>query len=303
MDWQVDVAVSIRVASDSPTEAELVRGLLEDDFSNLTVCVDMASALECVEPEKPGVLILAFKEIARAESFFRELIRLKPPQDRARQRVIALCTNAEVKAAYERCRSGLFDDYVMFWPVTHDTKRLPLAVHRATREVLGGQEDVKAPVENATGPPPEAARKPENSEPPALRPTVLVVDDDDFQRMLSGKVLQASGYQAEFAESGAVALRTLMLAKVYPDVILLDIQMPDMDGLEVLAQLKNAAQLAPIPVIMVSGNNEREIVVRALTLGAVDYIVKPFASQALTTKLVRALQRGGTAGGSVAPAP
>lgn len=298
MDWQVDTAVSIRVASDSPTEAELVRGLLEDDFSNLTICVDMASALESMEPDKPGVLILAFKEIARAESFFSELIRLKPPQDRSRQRVIALCTNAEVKAAYERCRSGLFDDYVMFWPVTHDTKRLLLAVHRATREVLGTQEEGNPPVEGENAAPRDAARGPGKAEPPALRPTVLVVDDDDFQRMLSGKVLQASGFQAEFAESGAVALRTLMLARDYPDAILLDIQMPDMNGLEVLAQLKGATQLASIPVIMVSGNNEREVVVRALTLGAVDYIVKPFASQALTTKLVRALQKGGTA-----PAP
>ncbi|MFZ2300524.1 MAG: response regulator [Gallionella sp.] len=120
-----------------------------------------------------------------------------------------------------------------------------------------------------------------------IRPTALVVDDDEFQRKLIGKLLEAENYQLIFATGGVDALN--ILRKTRPDVILMDVMMPDMDGMEATRRLKAIPHFAKTPVIMVTGKSEGNVVVDSLKAGASDFVVKPFDRATLTAKIARAL--------------
>jgi CheY-like chemotaxis protein len=101
---------------------------------------------------------------------------------------------------------------------------------------------------------------------------VLVVDDELEVRLVLGEFLTGRGYDVTVAESGIAALA--VLDKAAPDVVLLDVAMPELDGVETL---KRIVALHPnMPVIMVTANADVEITSKLLALGASDYIPKPF---------------------------
>ena len=101
---------------------------------------------------------------------------------------------------------------------------------------------------------------------------VLVVDDELEVRLVLGEFLTGRGYDVTVAESGIAALA--VLDKAAPDVVLLDVAMPELDGVETL---KRIVALHPnLPVIMVTANADVEITSKLLALGASDYIPKPF---------------------------
>ncbi len=104
--------------------------------------------------------------------------------------------------------------------------------------------------------------------------TILVVDDNtDNLRLLAG-ILGEQQYQVRLARNGSYALATIH--KQAPDLVLLDIMMPEMDGFEVCRRLKADEQTAGIPIIFISALGEIDEKVRAFSYGAVDYITKPF---------------------------
>ncbi len=110
---------------------------------------------------------------------------------------------------------------------------------------------------------------------------VLVVDDDPKVVELLQEFLSAKGYEVITAGDGAEALRKVKEER--PHLILLDIQMPKMDGLEVLRQLRAIDK--EVGVIMITGVNEQEIGRQAMALGAFDYITKPLDLQYLEQSL------------------
>lgn len=118
-----------------------------------------------------------------------------------------------------------------------------------------------------------------------IRPTVLIVDDDEFQRMLLARMLQADPYQLVFAASGAEALQAIHQAR--PDLILMDVQMPGMDGIETTRRLKAVPRFADVAVIMLTGKSEGQVVVDSLNAGAADFVVKPIDRDKLVAKLAR----------------
>ena len=118
-----------------------------------------------------------------------------------------------------------------------------------------------------------------------LRPLVLVVDDDDFQRKMVARLLPAENYRLAFAASGAEALN--ILRETRPDLILMDVQMPDMDGIEVTRRLKSMPRFATVPIVMITGKSEGNVVVESLRAGAADFVVKPLERDKLLAKVAR----------------
>jgi two-component system, sensor histidine kinase and response regulator len=120
------------------------------------------------------------------------------------------------------------------------------------------------------------------------KPRVLVVDDvADNVQFLSMR-LKTKGFEVSTASNGVLALEHVaqMLAhNTLPDVILLDVQMPEMDGFEACKRLKADPQLAAIPVIFLTSRSELEDVMEGFELGAVDYIAKPFHPNELLTRI------------------
>ncbi|WP_168061670.1 hybrid sensor histidine kinase/response regulator [Candidatus Manganitrophus noduliformans] len=105
-------------------------------------------------------------------------------------------------------------------------------------------------------------------------PTVLVVDDTETNRYILEKILKTEGFQVISAENGAQTLARA--AEERPDLILLDINMPDMDGFEVCRRLKKNRQTEVIPVIIISATYyDLESRVRGIELGAIDYLTQP----------------------------
>lgn len=116
---------------------------------------------------------------------------------------------------------------------------------------------------------------------------ILVVDDQPLPRQLYADVLREAGYVALEAEGGVQALETTRQQTV--DVVLLDIMMPSMSGLEVLSKL---GELIPdSPVIIVTANPTSDNAIAALRLGAFDFIVKGFKNEVMLSAVSRALQR------------
>lgn len=103
---------------------------------------------------------------------------------------------------------------------------------------------------------------------------ILVVDDHEEIRDALAAILDEEGHEVVHAENGVVGLKVARSEN--PDVILLDIAMPQMDGLEVLRQLKADPATESIAVIMVTAQGDRHAMVRAVQLGTRDYITKPW---------------------------
>ena len=103
---------------------------------------------------------------------------------------------------------------------------------------------------------------------------ILVVDDHEEIRDALAAILDEEGHEVVHAENGVIGLK--MATETQPDVILLDIAMPQMDGLEVLRRLKEDPVTAGVAVIMVTAQGDRHAMVRAVQLGTRDYITKPW---------------------------
>ncbi len=120
------------------------------------------------------------------------------------------------------------------------------------------------------------------------RPTVLIVDDADINLCMLSELLQAD-YQVQACTSGADALQ-LCRQRPAPDLVLLDVQMPEMDGFAVLAALQENAATAEIPVIFLTALSESQDEERGLQQGAVDYITKPFKPSVVLARVRSQIQ-------------
>ena len=378
---------AILVATDVVADGELVRNALGKEFDRVYVTTVAERAADDFEEHKPSVLVLAFDTLERCQSFCLHLYRHSTKIHAMPHRSVVLCSKGELHRAYELCKKGHFDDYVLFWPMTHDAPRLPMVVHQKLgqmedqangpstgewfpparrlgslqtvldRNVQQGGERVAAAmdsVEDATrqiaeslkqlsarlaasdsldapklaqeldrlesgeiapglqsittavarvqqwvdtlkkefGPLLDSARALQTAA-AKVRPSVIAVEDDDFQRSLLKRTLDEAGIDVTFATSGVEALG--VLRKCRPDLILMDMNLPDIDGVEVTRRLKSCSEYAKIPVIMVTGDSEREKVVSSVSAGAVDFVVKPFDKSTLLTKVRKLLYDGAIA--------
>lgn len=122
------------------------------------------------------------------------------------------------------------------------------------------------------------------------KPVILVVDDEADSLQLLTDILCAEGYEVRAADSGKLALAST--AALTPDLILLDLHMPGMDGLEVCRRLKESEATAKIPIVFISGNADVQYQVQGLASGAVDFVTKPVRREELIARLRTHLELG-----------
>lgn len=127
------------------------------------------------------------------------------------------------------------------------------------------------------------------AEPPVAPATILIADDNAVNRDVLRRRLERLGYRVLAAEDGREALEMLAAAPV--DCLLLDIMMPELDGYAVLERRRADPRLREIPVIMISSIDEVESIARCITLGADDYLPKPFNPVILQARLDASLER------------
>ncbi len=381
----MSAAPRILIAADNVPDADVVRKLLAEEFDDTRASTDPASAVADFESYKPDVLILAFNELEKAERYYLGLYRLGALAHVLPHRTLILCNKNDLTRVYDLCRKEYFDDYILFWPLSHDAPRLRMAVHHVVRQMrtsgpdapnagefarqarriaeleglleaslkrgserlaaagsslhqagkdidaaLDGfsrslsegenrhlvevrdQAGLRREVERLKSTrihkrleEIEGAIKPARNwfdelraeVAPALasaralgaladrtRPMILLIDDDAFQQRLVAQMLSEQPFELICANSCAEGLA--VLRKHRPDLVLMDYGLPDVNGIEVTRRLKDVAQFAEIPVVMITGNSEKAVVVESVKAGAADFIVKPLDRDRLLAKIV-----------------
>ncbi len=378
----------VLVASDSTDDADQVVRQIGDEYRAIRRSTDPAHAVADFDDFRPDVLVLAFDSLAEAQRYSLGLYRLSSVIGTHRHATVLLCAKDEVRAAFDLCKSGNFDDYVLHWPQAQDGLRLSMSIWNAARGIaalaagpsrlelgsharrvvavdsmlrrelsggelrLDGATRAMQTAEHAIGAAldefserltspggdgivaakdkaalareltrlkddrvsnvfragadaltPVAAwprQLQERLEPHLAgmrgfaaavgeaRSTLLIVDDDAFVRKLMATALADQSYELEFAEDGAAALQ--LLRRVRPELILMDIRLPDMDGIALTRKLKAASHLADIPVLMLTGDARRETLADSVAAGAAGFVVKPFTRDALLHQIARALR-------------
>ena len=124
------------------------------------------------------------------------------------------------------------------------------------------------------------------------RPTILVVEDEAPLATLLRYNLEKAGFAVEEATDGQEALTRV--AEGRPDLVLLDWMLPALSGLEVCRQIRRRPNTRDLPIIMVTARSEDQDAVRALDLGADDYITKPFQMESLVARIRALLRRSGS---------
>jgi CheY-like chemotaxis protein len=147
----------------------------------------------------------------------------------------------------------------------------------------GAGAEVRAVVERYR--PQQRARRPA----PGSQGTILVIDDSQVNRDLLDRMLSRLGYRVALAEGGLHGLALMRTGDF--DLVLLDIIMPEVDGFQVLHQMKLDETLRHLPVVMISALDEVESVGRCVEMGAEDYLTKPFDPVILKTRLGAALEK------------
>jgi putative two-component system response regulator len=114
-------------------------------------------------------------------------------------------------------------------------------------------------------------------------PRILIVDDVEANRFVLRDIITDMGYQPVLTENGAQALK--MVQHIKPQLIILDIAMPEMDGYEVCQRLKADSATREIPIIFISAFDEPEDIVKGFSLGGEDYITKPFVAEIVKVRV------------------
>ena len=119
----------------------------------------------------------------------------------------------------------------------------------------------------------------------AEMPTAVVVDDTDADRRLAQTLLEHAGYTVTVCGDGRAGLE--LIKRETPDLVIADLITPGMDGYEVLAAIR--AETLPVRVLLLTARQQESDIIRGFTLGADDYVVKPFSPMELVARLKRLL--------------
>lgn len=120
-----------------------------------------------------------------------------------------------------------------------------------------------------------------------MKPAILLVDDDETNLSVLSRRLEHEGYAVQAVTDGSTALE--MLEVQHFDLVVLDVHMPEMDGPDVLTEIKANPRLQDIPVIMLSSDDSHQIVKHCLLAGAADYLNKPLVMGLVTQRIARCL--------------
>jgi CheY-like chemotaxis protein len=121
---------------------------------------------------------------------------------------------------------------------------------------------------------------------------MVIADDDDVALAFLKARMGQRGFAVTTVKDGAAALQAV--ASLKPDMVILDVMMPGLDGFEVLQRLKADASTRDVPVVLLSSQHRLADVARAKALGAADYIIKPFVSDAIASHLQELAPGGAT---------
>ncbi len=275
----------ILVVDDEPQNLELIEAMLLPSGFEVLLAGGGEEGLRLAREQKPDLIILDL--MMPRISGFEVCARLKSEPQSAGIPILFV-TALHQLSDKERALAAGGDDFLTkpfqraellarveaLLRVRHLNRDLDRALAYLHELEVARHAQQARPVEAPPTPAPEAG-------------TILVVDDEPLARQLFTDVLQEAGYRTYAAEDGPRALEIARREAV--DVVLLDIMMPGMSGLEVLAKLGEA--IPDSPVVIATAHPTSENAIAALRLGAFDFIVKGFKNEVMLATVARALDR------------
>ena len=126
----------------------------------------------------------------------------------------------------------------------------------------------------------------------APAPLVLVVEDDDHIAQVLRFMLERQGYRVTHMADGRAASEYVAASPEIPDLVLMDVMLPHLDGFEIVALARARADWAAVPILMLTAKNTERDTVRALDAGANDFVIKPFQPNELLARVRRFLKLG-----------
>lgn len=381
---RVDASSRIFVATDVVGDLELISDILRKEFEDVAGSADPAQLVAAFEKQPTQVLVLAFDQLEKAQSCCQDLYQRSQQLQATAHRTVILCNKDDVQRAYQLCKDGMFDDYVLFWPLNHDAPRLTMAVHLAlrhiravgvtdaptvgefaneARQLVSGDESLEQAVQRGVEQVDKANRALDKAKvdigkaldqfeqdltkatlqgqdvqdrrglqaafdrfkktqvmtrldevgsavrpmwewlnevkaksalqgnstrklggmAKKIAPLILIVDDDQLQIKILRDLMRDTKLELICVRSGTEALAAINKRK--PDLILMDVGLPDIDGVEVTRRIKSSDRFAAVTVIMITGRLDRDLVDRCLKIGAAGFVVKPFSKGTLLAKI------------------
>lgn len=369
------IAPKLLIASDNAEDAAAVQKQLAACFESPRVSTHPDNAVADFEAYLPAVLVLAFDTVSKAERYSLAMYRHSDIARRHVHGTVLLCAKEELRIAFDLCKRGVFDDYVLHWPLSHDGLRLPMSCLNVARHSVPARplasEDLRAHVSGIEDLDQMVARQLEDGRgvstrlaqsfdglqsalhagraaPPsgrgagarpgaapeadvrlrqlagaagrgvadlsawqdrlrdsvlprvaelrasgqrlqAQRRTVLIVEDDEFARAFAANALAGQPFDLAFAPDGAAALASIH--RILPDLILMDVRLPDGDGIELTRKIRATRQMMNVPVLMLTSDARRQTLQDSRDAGATDFMVKPYTAEALVERMKALLAR------------
>jgi CheY-like chemotaxis protein len=137
----------ILVATDNVDDAQQILRQLHGDFDHVKASTNPALTTQEFEEYRPDVLVLAFDSLDKAQRYYLGLYRLGQAVQQHTHRTVILCSKDEVREVFDLCKKQYFDDYVLYWPHTHDGPRLAMSIWIACREMAAMKFDALRPAE------------------------------------------------------------------------------------------------------------------------------------------------------------
>jgi len=271
------------IVADSEDESKVVSVLLEKMYANIKISLIPESYILDFDEWQPEIVILAFKKIESTIRFCMLLKQLsKTLHDHNRHKIISLCQYQDIDLAYKLCRANKLYDYVPFWPMAHDNNRLLMSVINSLK-LVSMEINQNEQVVNFDG----ILNNKESKDVEKL-PLVMLVDDEKFQHKIVGHYLNEINCKIESVYS---ALDTISkLKECMPKLILMDVVMPDISGIDLIYKIKDTFGDFKIPIVMVTGNSDADVVQQSIEAGAAGFLVKPFSKKTFEDKVLNYLQ-------------
>ena len=122
------------------------------------------------------------------------------------------------------------------------------------------------------------------------RKTILIVDDDEGLRTLMSERLENDNFNTVVAANGLHAFQILTSHKKEVDLMICDVNMPGLSGVQLVEKINEVKEIRPFPVIMLSANRNRDVIIRSAKTGVVEYLLKPFKYPEILEKIKKILQ-------------
>ncbi len=263
----------ILLVDDNPINLTLLTEILQESRYKIKVSINGKVALKAVRTTPPDLILL---DIVMPEMDGFEVCRkLKSNPDTADIPVLFMSGLSETQDMLNAFAAGGVDYVTKPFQVAEVLARVNahMALSKTIRQLKSLEEDHTA----------KLLKIDESWKLPKSEHRILLVDDNSYNLKLLAKILRGNRYTTKASTSGKFALQAVRTTP--PDLILLDIMMPEMDGYEVCRQLKLNPDTADIPVIFISALSETQDKLKAFATGGVDYVSKPFCEDEVLARV------------------